>query len=287
MIESNNIPLQQKQDMFDLLNKIDNTLLITNKENIDYKNDAILAKNELLYDKEIDEKTKPLLEKIVDEFIKNYISNLHLKEASSYGLSNLKGRLLFGYDYNIMTYSWLGKNARLYSNKAFSIILRLISTWLLLAKPIGSPWLIVKYIMTEKNGIKNFMKQLFGDSIILKYFSMGLDSSYFEEVYKNIQNNKDETILTKGIDIIYSILIFILLFPIFYMFNSINFGLTLSPSWYNILYQYVFILNIIGNIFTYYSKKSILLFNIKFLIGFIIIFIIISVISYIIQTFKK
>ena len=71
------------------------------------------------------------------------------------------------------------------------------------------------------------------------------------------------------------------------MFNSINFGLTLAPSWYNIIYQYVFILNIIGNIYTYFSKSSILLYNIKFLIAFIIIFIIISVISYIIPKFKK
>jgi hypothetical protein len=273
--------------MFDLLNKIDNTLLITNKENIDYQNDAQLAKDELLYDKDIDDKIKPKLKDIVDKFIKNYIDNLHLKEASSYGLNNLKGRLLFGYDYNIITYSWLSQNIRLYSNRIFSFILTLLSTWIILAKPIGSPFLIVKYIMTENNGIKNFIKQLFGDSIIWKYFSMGLDSSYFEEVYKNIKDNEEETVLTKGLNLIYFILIFIVLLPIFYMYNSINFGLSLAPSWYNILYQLVFILNIIGNIYTYISKSSILLFNVKFVIGFIIIFIIISVISYAISSIKK
>ena len=287
IIEENNIPLQEKNNMFDLLNKIDNTLLITNKENVDYNNDAQLAKDELLYDKEINEKVKPLLENIVDTFIKNYLDNLHLKEASSYGLKNLNGRLLFGYDYNIMTYSWLSQNVRLYSNKIFAFIMTLISTWIIFAKPIGSPLLIVKYIMTEQNGLKHFINQLFEGSFIWKYFSMGLDTSYFEDEYKNINNNKEESLLTSGLNILYTILIFILLMPIFYMYNSINFGLSLSPSWYNLLYQIVFIINILGNVYTYLSKGSILLFNIKFLIGFIITFIVISVIFYAINIQKN
>jgi hypothetical protein len=279
--ENKNIPLQQKENIFNLLDKIDNTLLIINKENVDYSNDVKLAKDELLYDKDIDNSVKPLLKDIVDKFIKNYTDNLHLKDGK-----------LYGYDYNIITYSLFGKNSvakkiKLFSNKIFTFILRLISSWLILAKPIGSPLLIVRYIMTQSNGVKHLMNNISENSIIWKYFSMGFDYSYFEDVYKNIKNNKEESILTEGLNIIYSILIFILLFPIFYMYNSICFGLTLSPSWYNPLYQFVFIANIVGNLYTYNSKGSILFFNIKFLIAFIIIFLLISVITYVLSLIKK
>jgi hypothetical protein len=281
VIEENNyIPLEEKTNMFGLLNKIDDTLSINIKE-IDYENDSILAKDELLYDKDIDEGIKPLLKTIVDDFIKSYMDNLKIKDG-----------IFYGYDYNIITYSLFGKNKvskyiKLYSNKIFAYILRLFSSWLILAKPIGSPLLIVRYIMTQTNGVKNLINNISENSIIWKYFSMGLDSSYFEEVYKEIKNNKEESILTKGLNIIYTALIFILLFPIFYMYNSVNFGLTLSPSWYNLLYQFVFILNIIGNYYTYNTEGSILLFNVKFLIAFIVIFLLIYIVSYAISTIKK
>jgi hypothetical protein len=51
--------------MWNLLKQIDNTLLIINEINETYNNDSILAKDELLYDKEIDDEYKPTLKIII------------------------------------------------------------------------------------------------------------------------------------------------------------------------------------------------------------------------------
>ena len=276
LIDNEKIDYKEKEKMFDLLKQIDNTLLVINDVNQKYNNNSILARNELLYDKEIKEEYKNLLGNLTNEYIKNFTDNL-----------NLKGGLLFGYDYNIITYSWLSQNIRLKSNKVFRFILKFISVWMLFTKPIGTPWLFVRYIMTENFGFKSFLETLCGNSIIWKYFSTGLDKSSLEEMFKNIKNNEDTSIIKEGFNLLYSFIIFIFALPIFYMFNSINFGLSLSPSWYNILYQIVFIINILGNLHCYYKKGSYLLYNIKFIIAFIIIFIFISIISYAINNYNN
>ncbi len=276
LINLENISYNEKTEMLGLLEQIDNTLHIINNENVRYKDYVELAENELLYDKDLSDKDKTILKQLIDKFIKSYIENLHLKDG-----------MLFGYDYNIMTFSWFSKNIRLYSNQIFAFILKLISAWLIFAKPIGSPLLIVKYIMTQDNGVKNLINNMSGGSKIWKYFSMGLDSSYFEDIYKNMNNNKEETIIEKGTNILYSVLIFLLLIPIFMFYNNANFGLLFTPSWYNIIYQIIFISNIFGNIYTKSNNGSLLLFNVKFLIGFIILMLIVVFILYIVSLIKK
>ena len=58
--------------------------------NINYENDVKLAKDELIYDKDINDDMKPLLKDIVDKFIENYnniinISNcIYLRTGDSY-----------------------------------------------------------------------------------------------------------------------------------------------------------------------------------------------------------
>jgi hypothetical protein len=275
-IENENIEYNDKVEMYNLLEKIDNTLLIVNEINEKYEEDSILAKDELLYDKEIKEEYKDLMKDITDKYIKNFTDNLNLKE-----------NLLFGYDYNISFYSLFGQKIRLYSNKILNIIISLLSVWILFAKPFGTPYLLCRYILTQNHGFKDLLNNLSGKSIIWKYFSMGLDTSYFEEIFKKVKNNSESSIIEKGLNILYTILLFIILFPIIYFYNSINFGFTLSPSWYNLLYQFVFILNIACNLYCYYYKKSYLVYNIGFLISFIIVFIVISVILYVINSLKK
>ena len=71
------------------------------------------------------------------------------------------------------------------------------------------------------------------------------------------------------------------------LFNSTAFGLSLSPSWYNILYQVLFIANIIGNIKTYRSNGSLITFNIYFFIIFILIIIFTTLIIHFIWSFIK
>lgn len=270
--QKEDINYETKKKMLDLLEQINNTLLIENKVNKKYDNNTILARNELLYDKDIDEKYKEQIKKITDEYIKKFTENLNLKDG-----------ILYGYDYNIITYSWLGKNITEKARNIFKFILKIMSVWLLFSKTFGSPLLFSKYIMSQNIGFKDFMNKMTESSFFWKYFSMGLDKSIFEETLKNIKNNKEISYMESGMNIFYLFIIFIVLFPIFYFFNSINTGLTLSPSWYNLLYQTVFIINILGNLYNYYKKGSILLFNIKFLITFIIIFILIMIISYAIK----
>jgi hypothetical protein len=272
VIKKEEIPYKIKYDMYQLLEHINNVLFIDNKVNESYENDSFLARDELLYDKEIDESYKDTLKNILNKYIKNFTDNL-----------NLKNNTLFGYHYNIITYSLFNNKTRIYSNKIFKHLLRFISTWLLLAKPIGSSWLLVKYMLLSYTGVKKLLKKFSSDSIIWKYFTMGMDTSYFEDVYNKNKNNNDNSIIKKGLNLLYTALIFIFILPIIYMYNSITFGFTSSPSWYNLLYQVVFILNIIGNISCYVTKKSHLMFNIIFIVVFIIIMIVISVVSYMIS----
>jgi hypothetical protein len=272
LINEENVQYSDKEKMLNLLDKIDNTLLIKNKVNKKYDNNSILARNELLYDKDIDEKYKEQIKKITDEYIKDFTENLNLKEG-----------ILYGYDYNIITYSWLGQNIRNKANNILKYILKFISVWILFGKILGSPILFGKYIMSEKIGFKGFMENMTEGSFIWKYFSMGLDKSAFEDILENMKNNKETSFIESGLNIFYIFLIFIVLLPIFYFYNSINSGLTLNPSWYNILYQIMFIINILGNLYSYNNGGSILLFNIKFLIAFVIIFILIMIISYAIK----
>ena len=277
IIDKEEIPYKNKLEMFGLLKHIDNTLKIINEENKDYQNDSDLAINEFLYDEEIDKKNKDALKYIVEDFKKNFINNL-----------NLKNGILFGYHYNILTYSLLSNNVRKKSNEIFSSLIGLISTWILVAKPIGSPWLLANYISHAKTEYKKFIKKLSGrDSIIWKYFTMGLDKSYFEKIYENMDNNIDTSLGSKIMNFLNKLFPFIFLLIILNLFNSSVFGLSLSPSWYNILYQVLFIANIIGNINTYKSNGSLITFNIYFYIAFILIIIFITTIIHFITSYKK
>ena len=65
-------------------------------------------------------------------------------------------------------------------------------------------------------------------------------------------------------DIILSIIIFIILFVLLQYYNSCSFAYSLSPSWYNLIFQIVFFINIIGNIVVYEKKKSNIWYNIIF-----------------------
>lgn len=328
------LPYKKKSEMLDLVNHITNTLKIINQINKDYENDSLLARNEFLYDKELIEEQKPKLEEILDDYINKFKNNLEIKDET-----------LFGYHYNIVGYNLFGDKVRVKSNIIFSFILRLLSTWLLFAKPIGSPWVITKYIMSSSDGFKELLKNLSGTSLLWKYFSMGLDRSYFEEIYKDVQNNKENSIIknsslisSKGWNLFLTILtfiilvltfffyksnifqiillciaiaiisvylyykpsitfifiIFIILMMLFYFYNSTSFGLTSSPSWYNMLYQIIFIIIITWNLSKYNDDKiphnekliSLLVLNRSFLIRSIILIILIFIIMLIIGAFQ-
>jgi hypothetical protein len=258
------IPYRKKEEMNNLLLHINNVLKIENDINEYYNNNSTLAKEELLYDKEIDKEYKKTLDKISSEYIQNFTKNL-----------NLDNNTLYGYHYNIITYNLFSTKIRVYANKIFKMILGLMSTWLLFTKPIGSGWLISKFILSSFNGFKRTLRYLSGNSTIWKYFSMGLDREYYKDKYNKLENKNDNSILTKSKNILYTLLIFIIIAPVLYYYNNINFGLTLSPEWYNIIFQFIFILNILGNIYYYYNDVSLISYNIIFFVCLIIIPIII------------
>ena len=276
IIKSEPIGAKDKNEMLDLLKHINNTLLVINDFNDKYENDVLLAKDELFYtlkdEKSINNDSQ--IKEIVDNFIQGFKENLNLNDG-----------ILFGYHYNIITYGLFSSNMRIKSNKIFGFFLRLISSWLLFTKIIGTPWLISKYILESNGNFLRILNSLNGNFHILwKYFMTGLDFSYFEELYKNIDTYNKNNFLTKTTHFSYSFILFIFLLPLFFFYNSTVFGFSSSPSWYNLLYQFVFILNIFGNLYTYVNNDSNLLFNIKFWIAFIIIIIITSIIVYF---FKK
>lgn len=270
IIKTAEIQYKTKEEMLSLLEHVKNVLIIENAVDEPYENNSILAKDELLYRKNIEPEYKKVLEKIANEYINEFTKNL-----------NLKDNTLFGYHYNIVTFNKIPEYVKTYANSMFKRLLGLFSTWMLFAKPVGSAWIFAKYILASNVGFKGLLKSLVGTSTIMKYFSAGLDIGYLEEVYKEVGNNNEKpSYLSQVMDYIYTILIFIFLVIIFGGYNSVNFGMVGSPSWYNILYQFIFIANIIGNITTYSNGGGLLTYNIMFLLAIIIIIIIIVIIVY-------
>jgi hypothetical protein len=266
-IDKENIPFKSKKELHELLQHINNTLEVINGENKTYENDSSLAQDILLDDKNIDKEYIQNFKTITDKFIKQFRKKLDGNNG-----------ILYGYDYNIITYSLLNDKIRIFSNKIFKFIIGLLSTWLLFAKPIGTPWLISSYIFSLKNTLKS-------NNLIMKYFLTGLDRSYFEDKKDFIEEMLNKISMpTKILSILLMIIVFIILLPLFYFYNSITFGLTLSPSWYNFIYQLIFIINILGNMFSYGgNSKNLLKFNIIFWLVFIFIISIISLITYFIK----
>ena len=270
MIKTSDIQYKTKEEMIALLGHIKNVLIVENAINEPYQNNSILAKDELLYRKNIEPKYKKILETISNEYIDEFTKNL-----------NLKDNTLFGYHYNIVTFNRLPEYFKTYANSMFKRLLALLSTWLLFAKPAGSGWIFAKYVLASNVGFKGLLKSLVGNSTIMKYFSTGIDVGYFEEVYKDVGNNSEKpSYLSQVMDYIYTIIIFIFLAIIFSSYNAINFGMVSAPAWYNILYQAIFIINIIGNVLTYANGGGLLTYNIIFFIVIIIIIVVIVLLMY-------
>ena len=274
--EQENIDFKEKEKMNDLLIQINNTLKVNLNYDEKYDEDSILARDELLYDKSIDESYQQKLRNITSEYIDNFKKNL-----------NLKDNILFGYDYNIITYKWLSDNIRLKSNEYFKKFIQLLSTWILFSKPVGSPWIVSNFILSNKRNFKKFIKKLSSDTIFNKYFTMGIDTSYYRDVYNSIINNEESNTISKITHLLYLFLTFIFICPLFYFYNSVVFGLTSSPAFYNLIYQFVFILNILGNIYVNGTDGSLIMYNIYFFVGFIIVMILISILYYLIEKYIK
>ena len=258
------VPYKEKKIIYSLLYQINNVLKIDDNFNESYQNDSDLAIEDLLYDKKLKVGAVRLIKKIAEEYKDTFLKNINIKT-------------LYGYDENIITYELFNDNVKKSSNIIFKYLLRLISCWLLFSKPIGSSWLLSKYMLIPKYGFKSIFKNISDDSFLWKYFSMGLDTSYIKDIYKKIRNVATLPITTRIVDIILSVLVFIFVFGLLQFYNTTNFGLNLSPSWYNLIFQFIFFINIVGNIICYSKKKSNIWYNIIFL-TVITVFVVIAII---------
>jgi hypothetical protein len=167
LINNPKIPYESKSEALTLLEKINQTLLVEttpgNKEE-----DVKLAIQVLLEDTTIDVKYKKLLK----ELCENYASYLR---------NNLNDKKLYGFNYNIWTYPIFTHKVVQNSNQVFHWILKLISTYVLLGRPLTSPWLLTTWTTLTKSNFAFYVRDMASNNSFMKYLGMGLDSHYFEE----------------------------------------------------------------------------------------------------------
>jgi hypothetical protein len=276
------IPFNDKNKLLEILNSINNVLEIKNKFNKNYEQDIRLAIEVLMGDdnlKDLNNNEKGKIEIFVNKFANEFLENLQVRNQK---------KELFGYHYNIMTYKVFNKETRLKANRIFEIILSLLSTWLLFAKSLGSPFLIINYIFNRNEKFSNVVNK---DNFIWRLVSMGLDLSYFEKIRCNKSEYKEqigtenkmsfmektfrEKLITIGWYFLYFLLyLMILMFLTFA--NGAIYGMALSPQWYNFLFIIAVLINMYMNIVLIKKEKKLLFPNIGYIVGFLIIVLIMS-----------
>ena len=234
---------KQKEEAYILLQNINNTLEVDTDIDKEYNPDTgwKLARESLLYNKNIDEKYKPILQKLIDNYI-------------SYVQANLKQKKLYGFNFNIMTFNIFTRKVRLFFNKAFQYILRYLSLWFVFGKPLSGGWILSNYLFINEIGIGKFIQYFSSNNSIWKFITMGFDYKYLRDEYKKLGDVQNNSILMKTGKFVIKVLLYIFIaFPFLNWYNNAFFGLSLSPSYYNLITQGIFFLNIIGNI--YFWKK--------------------------------
>ena len=266
----NKISYQDLVEIYSALGQINNCLTVEDFANEKYQNLSNLAIQTLLGDEKLKGPVEILFKKIAEEFKTTFVKNLEAKN-------------IYGYDDNIISYNYF-QNLKEKSNSIFGIIIRLISTWFLFAKPFGSSWLLTKYFLIPSYGFEDIIKNISNGNFIWKYISLGLDSEYFKDKIKSIKISNNETIFQKISDIVLSIIVFLISFSLLQFYNTSSFGFNLSPGWHNLICQIIFFGNIIGNMIIYKEKKSNIWFN---FIYFGIVLIIIIIITILVLLIKK
>lgn len=277
------IPYDKKEEAYRLIENINNTLKIEVNIDKSYEDDVKLARNELLYNKNIDDKYKPILQKLIDKYVTYFDANLNQNK-------------LYGYDYNILTYDIFTRNVRVFFNKAFQQILKYLSLWLIFGKPITSGWLLTSYLFLKDMDMQKFITYFDSGNVFWKYTTMGFDYKYMHDEIENFgnnNNNNNSSILTKEFNyvlkMIGKILVYILIaFPFLNWYNNAFFGLTLSPISYNLISQVIFIINIIGNIYIikkFYENRENSISPLGYNIMYFLLLFIIIIIYYIIKIF--
>jgi hypothetical protein len=284
-IKEKDIPFKKKEELLNLLKHIENIIFIDTLKNDKYIDYTQLARDVLVEDLELEKNEntdiKNKLNKISTDFINLLYTNLRISEENHNKNNIVKDKTLFGYHNNIILFNIFPDNVKEFSNEIFRRIIILLSTWLLFAKPIGSAWLMAKYMLINPIDNLRFLRYFNDNTVIWRYFTMGLDNNYFKNIYQNIKNENPNTIGTKALNIFITFLIFLIIAIVLYGYNNSVFNLTSSPSWYSIIYMFIFIIYISGCTFMYPMGK-IKSYN----IGFIIFLLLIILIIYLIMKFS-
>ena len=240
-INSADIKDKEKKDAIELYHKLNQTLQIkTNyidgkieiKENDfnnkdDIRDNIEIAIRVLLDDGDIDKDTKELLKNLCVNYVETF------RKYSQEGI-------LYGYNYNLYTFKYFNRNIRLASNKVFNFIVRLISVYILFARPITSPWLLATFLLIPSIQFDNYFKYFSENNIFMKYLGLGMDSEYF--VSNDFDNNKNNP--SFDWNLIYKIIIYIPLTLFLQYYNNVFYGLTFTPNYLNIISQGIFIFNL-------------------------------------------
>ena len=268
IINDTTLPFKEKEDAFTLLQKIKETLKVNSNKDLDINNidDSVKLAIQVLLE---NDKVKPEYKKYLKELCIKYVEYL---------TKNLKDNTLFGFNYNLWTYKIFNRNSIQVSNNWFTTILKLLSTYILLGRPLSSPWLFSNLLLLNDSRINSYIKT-YGNSIssVSKYISMGLDTEYFKNIYKNTNNN---SIITKSTQLIFKIILYLFVsLPFLQFFNNTIYGMTLNPLYYNLIYIFIFIINLL---FLINQEKPFGLGKISFIIVYFICVLIISTILYLI-----
>lgn len=263
------IPFEEKQKIEELLNHISNELNIENELDKNYRNNfkeyIELAKDAILGDEEIHKNDIKKIKDILENYQDDLFKNLGLKNNITNNYPNTyQSSKLYGYFYNIIGYNIHFPGEEYIKNGTkifFKYLLRLISTWILFSKPIGSGWFLSKCMLLQpsandesyQESIQDFKNIIGSKSFIWKYFLMGLDTSNIKlEEFK--KDSEDEQ--NPGSDIFKIIKNFgmtfglsIITIPLLMYYNTTVFGFQSTPSWMNLVIQIVIIINILYNHF--------------------------------------
>lgn len=268
-----NCTLQVKVELFKDINMKDrgnkNKMVKNNKHKYpdDYSENIDLAMQVLLDHEEIEKEnddTKKLLRKLCENYV-------------DYFRKFIKEDNLYGYNYNIWSFKYFDKESiSNFSNKAFYFLMRLISVYVLFARPVTSPWMLTIFALIPKIKFENYFKYFNEDSFLMKYLSLGMDDEYFKDEYtKEIKNNTPSNVALK---LFLKIIVYILVAsPFLQFYNNTLYGLTFTPNYVNIIYQGIFFINLIGN---FYCEELIGIEPMSFNIIFWIIFFIATLIIY-------
>ncbi len=216
-----------------------NIQLNENKDFKDFREELEDKRNYLLRENDvIIQQNKPLINEIFEKFCNEYENNLL---NSNNKIEEYKNNIILNEAGNNV--SW--------TQSILTNLLGLLSTWLIIAKLLGSSWFLSKYIGSYFGSFSNILEAYKRDWTVWRLASLGVDRLVFENYLSKTNfdfSNSGNTIMKW----ITQILLFIFVcLPFLTTITQAIFGYTFSPKYINIIWSILVIGNMIGNM-TFY-----------------------------------